>query len=387
MTYTTDNRLATYNGLPVEFDADGNMTKGPLGGVMGNYTYDSRNRLISAGSTSYRYDAENNRIGVTENGKQISYIVNPNAPLSQVLIKTDDKGNQAFYVYGLGLIGQEDAGVYHTYHHDRRGSTVALTDISGNVTDRIQYEPYGTLTYRTGNTLTPFQYNGKYGVMTDANGLYHMRARYYNPEIRRFINQDLLLGSITDGQNLNRYAYVNGCPISYVDPFGLSRDGDTQTSPDLLPPAEMWTPENLRDSQRVAGYVMAGSLAVATAGLGAELLSVGSPVITAARELANKGAGKSTRETLLEAASNQKLKNAIDQIYRPGAKTGDGGLADAIRHELQTGQLVGGKTHLIKGPERVRNLENILKNQNLSPSDKAIAEKLLNDLKNALGGN
>ncbi|MRS05086.1 hypothetical protein EG832_18010, partial [bacterium] len=55
MTYTTDNRLATYNGLPVEYDADGNMTKGLLGGVMGNYAYDSQNRLTSVGHTAYWY--------------------------------------------------------------------------------------------------------------------------------------------------------------------------------------------------------------------------------------------------------------------------------------------------------------------------------------------
>jgi hypothetical protein len=47
-----------------------------------------------------------------------------------------------------------------------------------------------------------------------------MRARYYNPDIKRFINLDVLLGSIDEGQSLNRYAYVNGNPISYVDPFG-----------------------------------------------------------------------------------------------------------------------------------------------------------------------
>lgn len=84
---------------------------------------------------------------------------------------------------------------------------------------------------------------------------------------------------------------------------------------------------------------------------------------------------------------NQKLRNAIDQIYRPGATTGDGSLADAIRHQLSTGELVGGKDHLIKGAERVKNLENIIKKETLSNSDSQLAQRLLNDLKNALGGN
>ncbi|MED0761600.1 hypothetical protein P4S93_12585, partial [Aneurinibacillus thermoaerophilus] len=100
---------------------------------------------------------------------------------------------------------------------------------------------------------------------------------------------------------------------------------------------------------------------------------------------ATKGTGKlSTRDTLLNAVSNQKLKNAIDQMYRPGATIGDGGLADAIRHELSTGQLVGGKSHIQKGIERVRNLENIIKKENLNPNDLATAQKLLDDLKDAL---
>jgi RHS repeat-associated protein len=60
-----------------------------------------------------------------------------------------------------------------------------------------------------------------YGVMTYASGLYYMRARYYHPEIRRFVNQDILLGEIFEGQTLNRYAYVTGRPVNYVDPFGL----------------------------------------------------------------------------------------------------------------------------------------------------------------------
>ncbi|MDD2212467.1 MAG: pre-toxin TG domain-containing protein [Clostridia bacterium] len=228
MTYTEDNRLATFNGQTVQFDADGNMITGPLNGQMGSFVYDSRNRLVTAGNLTYEYDAENNRVSVTENieGSPIKteYVVNPHAALSQVLIKT--VGNEkTYYVYGLGLIGQEVAEEYSTYHFDLRGSTVAITDVSGKVTDRYQYSAYGELLGSTGDTDTPFLFNGRDGVVTDANGLYYMRARYYNPEIRRFVSQDTLLGVVIDGQSLNRYAYVQGNPVGFVDPLGLARDG------------------------------------------------------------------------------------------------------------------------------------------------------------------
>lgn len=49
-----------------------------------------------------------------------------------------------------------------------------------------------------------------------------MRQRYYNPEIKRFVNQDILTGSIGNSQSLNRYSYVQSNPVSYTDPFGLS---------------------------------------------------------------------------------------------------------------------------------------------------------------------
>ena len=59
-------------------------------------------------------------------------------------------------------------------------------------------------------------------MMSDGNGLYYMRARFYSPEIRRFVNRDVLLGDVGDGQSLNRFAFVTGRPVSFVDPFGLS---------------------------------------------------------------------------------------------------------------------------------------------------------------------
>ena len=90
------------------------------------------------------------------------------------------------------------------------------------MTERIAYTPFGVLLDAVEHD-TPFLFNGQYGVMTDENNLYHLRARFYSPELRRFVNQDILLGDIAEGQSLNRYAFVRGDPVKYLDPFGLDR--------------------------------------------------------------------------------------------------------------------------------------------------------------------
>ena len=94
----------------------------------------------------------------------------------------------------------------------------------------------------------------------------------------------------------------------------------------------------------------------------------------------------STGNKLLSKVSNTKLRNTIKELYRPGAKIGDGGLSDAIRHEIKTGQMVGGKSHIQKGKERLKNLEKILNKEPLSKQERKIVEDLIKDLKHALGG-
>ncbi len=96
-----------------------------------------------------------------------------------------------------------------------------MTSLDGKIQEKFEYGPYGELLSENKCGII-FLYNGEYGVSTDENGLYYMRARYYNPEIKRFINQDVIIGSIVNSPSLNRYAYVQGNPISLVDPFGLS---------------------------------------------------------------------------------------------------------------------------------------------------------------------
>ena len=102
------------------------------------------------------------------------------------------------YVYDKGLIGEEVSGAFKTYHFDCRGSTIAITDASGTITDTFAYDTYGKLLSRTGTNSVIFGYNGRDGVITDANGLIYMRARYYSPKLRRFINADVIAGDISD---------------------------------------------------------------------------------------------------------------------------------------------------------------------------------------------
>ena len=197
------------------------MIYGPLNGKMAEFEYDCRNRLVSAGGISYEYDAENNRISQTENGAKTEYVVDSNSSSLTRILTAEKEGDTTYYIYGIGLIAQENGNEYLIYHFNNIGSTEAVTNIDGEIVETFDYGPYGELLSENKCGIM-FLYNGELGVATDSNGLYYMRARYYNPEIKRFINQDVMTGSIVNTPTLNRYAYVNGNPISLNDPFGLS---------------------------------------------------------------------------------------------------------------------------------------------------------------------
>ena len=245
-SYDANNRLTYHNGMSVTYDADGNMTSAYHDGSRDSFRYDSTNRLIGTNTNAYTYNAENVRIRNLCGDSETTYVYNTNAKLSSMLMKITN-GVVTKYVYGRGLIGEETNGVFKTYHFDYRGSTVAITDINGNVTDTFEYDTYGKLINRTGNSDVIFLYNGRDGVVTDSNGLIYMRARYYSPELRRFINADTLAGDIANAVTLNRYAYANANPVSFVDPRGLSADrrgGSSLTQYKTLGNEHSWHKDN-----------------------------------------------------------------------------------------------------------------------------------------------
>ncbi len=103
-------------------------------------------------------------------------------------------------------------------HTDALGTPIAQTDVSQVIVGSSTFLPYGGLyaSSGVGNQVGP----GYADQYVDDTGLLCMRARYYDPELRRFISADPQLPSAITGLNFNRYAYANNSPYRYYDPSG-----------------------------------------------------------------------------------------------------------------------------------------------------------------------
>ena len=257
------------------------------------------------------------------------------------------------YTYGNGLISdsRKEAKDSDTekryYHYNHIGSTTAITDADGDLLYRIAYGTYGELTgiydadgqkmageaadqrsireTLQAETLR-FLYNGRYGVETGADGLYYMRARYYNPQIKRFINRDIIDGSITDSQSLNKYSYVQGNPISLVDPFGLcAQDYFSRAGHELLDwLGFIFDPA---DAINFLWYTAEGNAAMAAATAVAIVPAAGSFIakgtkqaIKAGKKAAQKAGEKAAKNATEKAAKKAAKKKLTKEAAEKGAE-------------------------------------------------------------------
>lgn len=227
-TYNDENELLTLGTFSFEYDANGNRKALILGGRSTNYTFNARNRLESITSpemsASFEYDGDGNRISVTKDGQKTRYVIDPNGDLPNMIAEADGNGTiQHYYIHGLGLAARvsPDGSDIRYYQFDPLGSTVALSDKNGTITDQYLYDEFGRLNRRTGTTPNPFQFVGQFGVQRDETGLNYMRARYYDPSAGRFISRDPI--GLAGGMNL--YSYTENNPVMGIDPSGLGTWG------------------------------------------------------------------------------------------------------------------------------------------------------------------
>ncbi|HXA47237.1 MAG TPA: RHS repeat-associated core domain-containing protein, partial [Burkholderiaceae bacterium] len=205
LTYDGTNRLTSWGGLSIAYDANGNMTN--FGSA--TYAWNTRNQLsaTSGGSATFGYDALGRRVSAAVNGITTPYLYDGQNP---AMISS----NQMLAGTGLDEIyAQINSTGTTSYLRDGLNGTVALTNSSAAMTANYSYSPYGD-TVGSGTAATPLQYTGREN--DGATGLYYYRARYYSPQLGRFISED----PIGLGGGTNYYAYVGGNPISNTDPDG-----------------------------------------------------------------------------------------------------------------------------------------------------------------------
>ena len=124
---------------------------------------------------------------------------------------------QAEYVTGAGLdeiLTMERAGPKYFYHYDGLGSVTELTDKYGVVKENYTYDPYGMPSITNSAVGNPYRFTGR--EFDEESGIYHYRARQYDPKIGRFLQRD----PIGYYDSMNLFAYVNNNPVNYKDPHG-----------------------------------------------------------------------------------------------------------------------------------------------------------------------
>ncbi len=219
-SYNDANQMLTFNDKNITYDNNGNMTSVTNSCGTTNYTWDVRNRLIGINgfntdcsplTASFKYDVLNRRIEKTINGTTTQYVYD-----GQDIIQEKQNGVvTANYIRTLNIDEpltriKADGTVRH-YLRDALGSVMALTDDSGVVKTTYTYDPFGSVTVSGEISDSPFQYTGR---ENDGTGLYYYRARYYSPELQRWINEDSLECEREHGKNL--YGYVGNNPMNFV---------------------------------------------------------------------------------------------------------------------------------------------------------------------------
>lgn len=224
-----------------QYNALNQLTKAIENDIITTYQYDKNGNLLqenhtSTGTTYYQYDGYNRLINITQpdGSYQSNYYSSGNLRTA-----IEENGQYTGFTYHLGQVVNE-----HTSHRDIKrtnivvdtpialidenhqayyylnnvhGDITTLTNTQGQIQNTYQYDAFGSILNKQQNIPNRHTYAGEqYDTITKQ---YYLRARYYNPRLGRFTQEDSYRG---DGLNL--YAYVANNPVMYVDPSGYGKE-------------------------------------------------------------------------------------------------------------------------------------------------------------------
>jgi RHS repeat-associated protein len=134
------------------------------------------------------------------------------------------------YIQGAGIdqpvcmIDVANSSAVYYYHYDALGSVVALSNASGSCVETYEYSVFGEVAASDQTNPNPFMFTGR--EFDKETGLYFYRARYYAPEIGRFLQTD----PIGYDGGLNLYWYCRNNPWTLTDPQGEDTIGPAGTT-------------------------------------------------------------------------------------------------------------------------------------------------------------
>jgi RHS repeat-associated protein len=181
--------------------------------VLGYFTTQS-----SPPATTFTYNGDGLRMSSTVSSVTSDYTYDLSSATPAVL--TDGTW---YYIYGpTGPGGQQlpieqinvSTGAVYYLHHDIDGSTVVITNTSGDTVNSLSYDPYGNLNGETGTVTSPIGFDGDY--QDASTGLDYLVNRYYDPATAQFITQDPIVAVTGEP-----YQYANDDPLNGSDPSGL----------------------------------------------------------------------------------------------------------------------------------------------------------------------
>jgi RHS repeat-associated protein len=222
------------------YDANGNTTSADGK----TYTYNSENRVktVNSGVTMI-YDGDGNVVAKTVNGVTTRYLVDDLNPTgyAQVVEEATNGSVQRTYTYGDSLVNQNllnnNQFLPSFFGLDAHGTTRLLTNNTGAVTDRYDYDAFGNLVSASGTTPNDYLYSGE---RFDAEaGAYYQRERYYSPQRGRFLTSDPFAGFTNLPRSLHKYVYVGADPVNYTDPSGLTETTEYKLRGTVQPTARL----------------------------------------------------------------------------------------------------------------------------------------------------
>src|SRR5438270_634845 len=128
-------------------------------------------------------------------------------------------------------LSELQSGTTSSYQQDGLGSVTSLSNSAGGLANTYSYDSYGKLTASTGTVTNSLRYTGR--EFDSETGLYYYRARYYDPTLARFLNEDPI--GFESGDN-DFYRYVRDNPVNLGDPFGLQGGAGTAPAPSPITP-------------------------------------------------------------------------------------------------------------------------------------------------------